>query len=229
MTSKKRTDRLRISQEIPAQRPYDGNDRGTELYLESGTMHKQSYVVLEHIFLVPALQLRSCSFRSGSRAYDHRLCGQSYTLLMASLGLEPADWVTTIDLKPGVTSSRETPRRSARKSRTFVNCDDATTRHPTQQSLRAVDINSVLPSPRRYTEQSPLLANNTSSRMPGIWHPQSSGRGSYYDTYGGSRRPEQSGHVPPTGYSNKFYKVIFTSLVVLFTVGSFVWWFWQIK
>lgn len=95
-----RSDRLRISQEIPAQRPYDGNDRGTELYLESGRMYKQSYVVLK--------QLRSYSFRRGSRAYDSRLCGQSYTLLMASLGLEPADWVTTFELKFGVESSRET-------------------------------------------------------------------------------------------------------------------------
>ena len=71
------------------QRPYGDNDSATELYLENGVMDKQSYVALEHIFQVPASQLRSCSFRSGSRAYDSRLCEQSYTLLMARLGLEP--------------------------------------------------------------------------------------------------------------------------------------------
>ena len=46
-------------------------------------MHKQSYVVLEHNFQGLASQLRSFSFRSGSRAYDNRLCEKSYTLLMS--------------------------------------------------------------------------------------------------------------------------------------------------
>lgn len=94
VTSKERNnrfDRMRISQERPTQLPHGDNDGATELYLENGTMDKQSYVVLEHIFQAPASQLRSRSFRSSSRAYDFRLHAQSYTLLMAKLGLEPED------------------------------------------------------------------------------------------------------------------------------------------
>lgn len=91
MTSKERNnrfDQVKISQERSTWLPHDDNDGATELYLESGTMDKQSYVVLEHAFQVPASQLRSCSFRSGSCAYDSRLCAQSYTLLMGRLGLD---------------------------------------------------------------------------------------------------------------------------------------------
>ena len=83
-------------------------------------MDKQSYVVLEHIFQVPASQLRSCGFRRGSRANDSRLCEQSYTLLMARLSLEPGDWVHTNLLELSIASSRETMRRqSTQQSRTF--------------------------------------------------------------------------------------------------------------
>jgi hypothetical protein len=74
-------------------------------------MDKQSYVVLEHIFQVPASQLRLCSFRSGSRAYDSTLRQQSYTLLMARLGLEPKDWVYIIVLELSIAGSREKIRR----------------------------------------------------------------------------------------------------------------------
>ena len=94
VTAKERNgsfDRIRISQGRPARHPHGDNDGATELYLENGTMDKQSHVVLEHIFQVPASQLRSCSFRSGSRAYDSRLCAQSYTFLVGRLGLEPED------------------------------------------------------------------------------------------------------------------------------------------
>jgi hypothetical protein len=87
-------------------------------------MDKQSYVVVEHIFQVPASQLRSCSFRNGSRAYDNRLCAQSYTLLMAKLDLEPEDWVHTMLLKLSIAISRETLRRQfTLQSRTFENSD----------------------------------------------------------------------------------------------------------
>ena len=108
VTSKERNnrfDRIRISQERSARRPHGNNDGATELYLENGTMDKQSYVVLGHIFQVPASQLRSCSFRSGSRAYDTRLCAESYTLLMARLGLEQEDWIETILLGLSIASS----------------------------------------------------------------------------------------------------------------------------
>lgn len=109
VTSKERNrfDRIRISQERPPQRPHGDNNDATELYLENGTIDKQSYVVLEHIFQVLASQLRSCSFRSGSRAYDSRLRAQSYTLLMARLGLEPEYWIDTILLELRIGSSGE--------------------------------------------------------------------------------------------------------------------------
>ena len=220
-----RSDRLRISQKIPAEPPYDSN-RETELHLESGTMHKQSYVVLEHIFQVLASQLRSFSFGSGSRAYDRRLCEKSYTLLMSSFGLEPAVWVTTVDLKHGLASSQETlPRRHTAQSQTPGNSDNFTLRHPSRQSLRA-STNSAFPLPNRHTERGPLLADNTSSRIPGVWHPQPAGRGPNYGAY---RRSGQNGYVPSTGNNNKAARFFFASLVVLLTVGSFVWWLWQIS
>lgn len=220
-----RSDRLRISQKNPAEPPYDGN-RETELHLESGTMHKQSYVVLGHIFQVLASQLRSFSFGSGSRAYDRRLCEKSYTLLMSSFGLEPAVWVTTIDLKHGLASFQETlPRRHTAQSQTSGNSDNFTLRHPSRQSLRA-STNSDSPLPNRHTERGPLLADNTSSRIPSVWHPQPADRGPHYGAY---RRSGQNRYVPSTGNNNKAARFFFASLVVLLTVGSFVWWLWQIS
>jgi hypothetical protein len=136
VTSKERNnrfDRIRISQERPTQLPLDDNDGATELYLENGTMDKQSYVVLEHIFQVQASQLRSCSFRGGSRAYDSRLCVQSYKLLMGRLGLELEDWVHTKLLELGITSSRQTLGRQP-QSRTFGNRDDFVTQPLAQKS-----------------------------------------------------------------------------------------------
>ena len=202
-------------------------------------MDKQSYVVLEHIFQVPASQLRSCSFRSGSRAYDSRLCKQSYILLMERLGLEPGDWVHTILLELSIASSRETlHRQSTQQSRTFGNSNDFVTQPLAQQILRAdhampqpiqpaAGTNRVFSSLYRYTEESPLLANNTSSRMPRVWHQQPVNRDSYYDVYGGYRRFEQSGRVPPPEGNGEDAKVFFKCLVMLLVVGSFVWWRWH--
>ena len=193
-----------------------------------------SHVVLEHIFQVPASQLRSCSFRSGGPAYDSRLCAQSYTLLMARLGLEPEGWVYTILLELSIASSRETLRRqSARQSRTFGISDDFVTQSLAQRSLRAdraipqttqpaAGTNPIFSSPYRYSEESSLLANNTSSRMLGVWHQQSVSRDSHYDVYGGYRRFEQSGRVPPPEDNDEEAKVFFMSLIVLLVVGSFV-------
>ena len=91
-------------------------------------MDKRSYVVLEHIFQVPALQLRSCRFRSGSRAYGSRLRAQSYTLLMARLGLEPEGWIDSILLELSIASSLETlHRQSTQQIRTCRNRDDFVT------------------------------------------------------------------------------------------------------
>jgi hypothetical protein len=243
VTSKERNrfDRIRISQERPARRPHGDNDGATELYLENGTMDKQSYVVLEHIFQVLASQLRSCSFRSGSRAYDSRLCAQSYTLLMGRLGLEPEDWVHTMPLELSISSSQETLRRQfTQQSRTFESSDGFFTQPLVQQSFRAdhailqpiqpaTAINPVFSSPYRHTEEIPLLANNTSSRMPGGWRRQSVGRDSHHGAHSGYRRFEQSGRVPPPDENGEDAKVFFKGLVVLLAVGSFVWWRWHGK
>jgi hypothetical protein len=198
-------------------------------------MDKQSYVVLEHIFQVPALQLRSCSFRSGSRAYNSRLCAQSYTLLMGRLGLEPEDWVHTMLLELGIASLQGTRGRQF-QSRTFGNSDGFVTQLLAQQSLRAdhaipqpiqptAATNPVFSSPYRYTEESPLLANNGPSRMPRVCHQQSVSRDSHYGAYSGYRRFEQSGRVPPPEDNGEDAKVSFKGLIVLLAVASFVWWF----
>jgi hypothetical protein len=158
---------------------------------------------------------------------------------MARLGLEPEDWIHTILLELSIASSRETLRRhSMQQSRTFGNRDDFVTQPLAQQSLRAdraipqriqpaAGTNLVFSSPYRYTEESPLLANNTSSRMPGVWHQQSVSRDSHYGAYGGYRRFEQSGRVPPPEDSSEEAKVFFKSLVVLLAVAYFVWWRWH--
>jgi hypothetical protein len=232
---------MRISQERPARRPHGDNDGATELYLENGTMDKQSYVVLEHIFQVPASQLRSCSFRIGSRAYDSRLCAQSYTLLMGRLGIEPEDWVHTMVLELSIASFRETLRRQfTQQSRTFGNGDGFVTQPLAQQSLRvdhaipqpihpAAATNLAFSSPYRCAEESPLLANNTSSRMPGVSYQQSVTRDSHNRSYSRYRRVEQSGLVPPPDDNGKEAKVFFKGLVLLLAVGSFIWWRWQSK
>lgn len=242
VTSKERNnrfDRIRISQERPNRLPHGDNDGAIELYLENGTMNKQSYVVLEHIFQVPALQLRSCSFRHGSCAYDSRLCAQSYELLIGKLGLEPEDWVPTWLLEPGMASSRETLRRQP-QSRTSGNRDSFVTQPLAQQILRAdhtipqpiqpvAATNPVFLSPYRYTEESPLLINNTSSRIPGAYHQQSVSRDSHYGTYSGYRRFDQSGRVAPPENDGEDAKFPFMGLIVLLAVASFVWWCWQSK
>jgi len=240
VTSKERngrSDRLRISQERLTRLPHGDNDGATELYLEEGTMNKQSYVVLEHIFQVPASQLRSCSFRNSSCAYDSRLCAQSYTLLMGRLGLEPEYWVHTMLLKLSTASSPETLRRQF-QSGTFRNRDVFATQPLPQQSLRAghaipqpirpvAATNPVFSSQYRYTEESPLLTNNTSFRMPGVCHQQSVSRDSHYDAYSEYRRFEQSGRVPPPEHNGKD-SIVF-GLIVVLAVGSFIWWIWHSK
>lgn len=237
VTSKERNnrfDRIRISQERPTQLPHGDNDGATELYLENGTMDKQSYVVLEHIFQVPASRLRSCSFRSGSCAYDSRLCAQSYALLMGRLGLEPEDWVLTMLLKLGIASLRETQGRQF-QSRTFGNRDGFVTQPLAQQSLRAglaiprpiqpvAATNPVFPSPYRYTEESRFFTNNTFSRMPRVYQ-QSASRDSHYDTYSEYRRFEQSERVPPPEHNSE-HSIAF-ELTVLLAVGFVVWWLWS--
>lgn len=74
--------------------------------------------------------------------------------------------------------------------------------------------NPIFLSPYRYTEESPLLTNDTSSRVPGVCHQQSVSRDSHYGVYGGYRKFEQNGRVlvPKKG---EYAKVFFVDLVVL--------------
>jgi hypothetical protein len=239
VTSKERNsrfDRIRISQERPTGLPHGDNNGTTELYLENGTMDKQSYVVPEHILQVPASQLRSCSSRSGSRAYNTRLCAQSYTLLMGWLGLEPEDWVPTRLLELGIVSSRGTRRQF--QSRSFGNGDGFVTHPLAQQSLRAdrailepiqpaAVTNPVFLSPYRYTEESPLLTNN---RMPGGWYQQSVGRDLHHGASHEYRRFEQSGRVSPPEDDGEDAHACFKGLFfVLVAVVLLVWWCWHSK
>lgn len=220
VTSKERTnrlDRIRISQEGPAPCTCGGNGSATELYLEKDTMDKQSYVKLEHIFQAPASQLRLCSSRHGSRAYDSRLCEKSYTLLVARFGLEPELWVSTTVLEHSLANSRAPLRRQ--------NWEQSRPSRPA-----AIANNPVSSSPYRYTEVSPLLSNNTSPRMPGAWH-----------QYGGYQTPvqqplnrdyqypriEQRGYVSHPADDDGDSKFLFKSLAMLLTVGAFVWWVYR--
>jgi hypothetical protein len=230
----KRLDRIKISQERPAWLPYNDNEGATELYLEDGTMDKQSYVVLEHIFQVTASQLRSCSFRSGSCAYDSRLCAQSYILLMGRLYLEPEGWVPTVALKRSIASSRETlSRQFIQQSRTFGNGDGFLTQRLAQQSLRAHQQSVSRDS--HYNTHSGYRRFGESGRVP---------RPEGYGAYGRYRNFEESGHeFPLEDYDAYRYQrfeqggrefpledygedgnVFFKVLVVLLAVGLFVWW-----
>ena len=235
MTSKERngrSDRLRISQERPARLHYRNSDGTTELYLENGTMNKQSYVVLEHIFQIPALQLRSCSFRSGSCAYDSRLCEQSYTLLMGRFGLEPEHWVRTMLLPFSTANSPKTLRRQY-QPRTFGNRNVLATQ-PLAQYQPVAATNLVFSSPYRYTEQSPLLTNNAPSRVPGLYRQQSLSRVLHSDTYSKYRRFGQRKPVPPPEHISE-HSISFGLIVVLAVVSIVLavififWWFWPSK
>jgi len=230
----KRFDRIRISHERQALLPYDNNEGATELYLENGTMDKQSYVVLEHIFQIPASQLRSCSFRSGSCAYDSRLCAQSYTLLMERLDLVPEDWVLTTALRRSVVKSRETLRsQSILQSPTFGNGDGFLTQRLAQQSLRAHQ--QSVSHGSHYGTYNVYRRFEQNGRVPrpeeygayGRYRKfEQSGREFPLEDYGAYRyqRFEQSGRMaPPQDYGEEG-NVFFKGLVVLLAVGLFVWW-----
>jgi hypothetical protein len=156
---------------------------------------------------------------------------------MGRLGLELEDWVHTMVLELGIASSQ---LRRQFQSRTFAGRDGFVTQPLAQQGLRAdhaipqpiqpaAATNLVFSSPYRYTEQSPLLTNNTSSRMPGVCHQQSVSQDSQYGAYTGYRSFEQSGRVPPPEDNGEDAKVFFKGLVVLLAVASFVWWRWHSK
>jgi hypothetical protein len=135
-------------------------------------------------------------------------------------------------------NSEKLRRQFTQQSRTFGNSDGFVTQPLAQQGLRAdhaipqpirlaAATNAVFSSPYRYTEESPLLANNTSSRIPRVCHQQSVGRDSRYGPYSRYQRFEQSGRVPPREENGEDAKVFFKGLVVFLAVGSFVWWRWH--
>lgn len=64
------------------------------LRLESGTLHKQSYVRTQHTYGVPVSMLRQYNFRI-HQAYAKRLCEHSCTLLTTRLGLGPQTYIPT--------------------------------------------------------------------------------------------------------------------------------------
>ncbi|QSZ31074.1 hypothetical protein DSL72_000635 [Monilinia vaccinii-corymbosi] len=91
--------RIPISQIPP---PFDALDldASPELYLETGIMEKQSYIVIEHIFSIPLSMLRSKSYKHNSCAFDTRLRQESYIRLIERFGIniEGEEWVETLVL-----------------------------------------------------------------------------------------------------------------------------------
>ena len=65
-----------------------------QLHLEEGSLHKQSYVKLKHIYQVDASKLHKFSWRR-SRAYELRLEKQSYVTLMHCFKFEVGRWQDT--------------------------------------------------------------------------------------------------------------------------------------
>ncbi|CZR60742.1 uncharacterized protein PAC_10638 [Phialocephala subalpina] len=71
------------------------------LRLESGTLHKQSYVRTQHTYGVPVSMLRQYNFRI-HQAYAKRLCEHSCNLLTTRLGLGTQTYTpTSIVIKTG--------------------------------------------------------------------------------------------------------------------------------
>jgi hypothetical protein len=69
------------------------------LQLEEGSMNRQSYVKIEHIFNIDVKQLRTCSFSTKSKPSDTRLTRQSHEYLMRIFGLQKSGrWIRTESL-----------------------------------------------------------------------------------------------------------------------------------
>jgi hypothetical protein len=67
------------------------------LRIQKGSLKKQSYVDLSHIFKIPASHLHTYAFRS-PRAYKLRLSATSYSVLMAEIGLRNEPYEDTASL-----------------------------------------------------------------------------------------------------------------------------------
>jgi hypothetical protein len=66
----------------------------TQLHLEKGKLHKQSYVRLQHVYEVKMESLHRYKWRN-SLPSKHRLCKESYDLLIEKLGIEGEEFVET--------------------------------------------------------------------------------------------------------------------------------------
>lgn len=67
------------------------------LYLEKiGTLSKQSYLQIKHVYTIPLSQLVPFG-----APFENRLCEESYISLMNVLNLETAPWIQTTELESG--------------------------------------------------------------------------------------------------------------------------------
>ncbi|CZT09143.1 uncharacterized protein RAG0_14001 [Rhynchosporium agropyri] len=64
----------------------------------SGTLTKQSYIQVKHVYEIPLSKLAPFN----SQRFENRLSEQSYSYLMSVLGLEKAHWTPTSDLESGI-------------------------------------------------------------------------------------------------------------------------------
>ncbi|CAG8976345.1 hypothetical protein HYALB_00006117 [Hymenoscyphus albidus] len=77
----------------------------TQLHLESGDLHKQSYVGTSHIYPVRRTSLQSFGRRGNVRAYKTRLTEGDYRLLMAQFELGAEEYEST-DMVPQTAARR---------------------------------------------------------------------------------------------------------------------------
>jgi hypothetical protein len=97
------------------------------LRLESGTLHKQSYVRTQHTYGVPVSTLRQYNFRL-YQAYAKRLCEQSCTLLTPMLGLGTQKYTpTSIVTKTGALRLADLAATGGRTKYTITNFRFGTT------------------------------------------------------------------------------------------------------
>lgn len=112
------------------------------LRLQKGTLKKQSYVSLAHIFKVPAGSFSTFGSRS-HRAYKLRLSATSYNILMAEMGLRNEPYEETASLyktararlEAFASQNRQSPTTTPRTAQVAFTledeCDDEKKRYPT--------------------------------------------------------------------------------------------------
>ncbi|KAI9647920.1 hypothetical protein NHQ30_004309 [Ciborinia camelliae] len=166
ITSKTRSNisnRIPISQIPPVPNVTDSEFK---LYLESGEMNKQSYVIIEHIFPIPLAMLRSISFKSDSRAFDTRLRKQSHADLVSKFEMSDE---RTIFVDTSTMRAQETNAETRVPRVTFTdpwqeirgNTSATATHHTREMQRHAQDR-------RRYSEPTPPTTTPAlpSTRVP---------------------------------------------------------------